>query len=391
MKKRNWSSLGLTYNPFEPAASGAPIKAKLWIPKRWKDQINSLFDIVETGQGVKAITIEGEYGSGKTYLMRWLEQESFPARRIRPFFFDNPGVQFYDLANNLLRQIGRYEFSKSLWEYIKPTGIGPVQPGFFDSKDVFVEWLTQIKRRKGQSTAKSAIAKSLQETKITDDEEIAYRLAMIIVETLDKPYFEYRDFVAGKNALVAENEEANYFSAIIRALTLTSNVNGVSFLLDEFEEISYQKRLNRKEALDYLGTLKRLLNVAREQDFWLILSMTPQAADISRQLEPALWQRFTGRGKYQFKIPELDEAEAEELLSKRLEDAYVKDKQLKRLWPFSENIIRSLTPVTYSSPRRLVKVAFYILTEALEHKAKPPINEEFIQDIEAKVYPPENQ
>ena len=35
----------------------------------------------------------------------------------------------------------------------------------------------------------------------------------MIVDTLDKPFFEYRDFVAGRQRmpLVAEKEEANYF------------------------------------------------------------------------------------------------------------------------------------------------------------------------------------
>ena len=390
MTDQEMQYLGLKYNPFEPAASGAPVRTDLWIPKSWKQQIQDLLDTIQNGQGVKAIAIEGEYGSGKTYLMRWLAQNEFPIRRIRPFFFDNPGVQFYDLANSLLRQIGRYEFSKALWEYVKPD-IGPLQRSFFESEDSFTAWLSAVKRQKKQNESTNAITRAIRESGITSDEEIAYRFAMIIVASLDKPFFEYRDFVAGrKDALVAENEEANYFAAIIRALSLTGSVSGISFLLDEFEEVSLQKRLSRKEAQDYLATLKRLLNVASQQDFWLVVSMTPQAAEISRQLEPALWERFTGQGQYQFVIPELSMAEAEELLMFRLEDSYSQENTPK-LWPFEGDVINNLTPVTYSSPRRLVKVAFYAIAEAAKKHLALPLKGSFVHKIEYKVYPSDNK
>jgi hypothetical protein len=386
MTQKELKYLGLNYNPFEPAASGAPVSGKLWIPKNWVDRIIKLLDTIESGQGAKALTIEGEYGSGKTYLMQWLAQTEFPRRRIRPYFFDNPGVHFYNLANSLLRQIGRYEFSKALWEYVKPD-IGPLQRSFFESEDSFTAWLSAVKRQKKQIESTKAIARAIRASDITNDEEIAYRLSLIIIETIEKPYFEYRDFIAGrKDALVAENEEANYFSAIIRALYLTGSANGICFLLDEFEEISLQKRLTRKEAQDYLATIKRLLNVANHQNFWLVVSMTPQAADISRQLEPALWERFTGEGEYQFVIPELSKNDATELLEFRLNEARGK-KDLPHLWPFEEGIIDHLTPATYSSPRRLVKVAFYVLSEAINKMTSLPISGTMIQKVESKVYP----
>ena len=112
--------LRLRFNPFEPAASGVPLGGKLWIPDRWRGPVERLLDTSESGRGVKALAIQGEYGGGKTYLLHWLETVELPRRRIRSFFLDNPGVQFYDLANSLLRQIGRYEFAKVLWEFLSP-------------------------------------------------------------------------------------------------------------------------------------------------------------------------------------------------------------------------------------------------------------------------------
>lgn len=115
-----FSRFELTYNPFELAASGIPVSGALWVPERWRHPLQNFLNTMQHTSGPKAFAILGEYGSGKTYLLRWLEREEFPKRRIRPFYFDNPGAQFYDLANSLLRQIGREEFAKALWEFLNP-------------------------------------------------------------------------------------------------------------------------------------------------------------------------------------------------------------------------------------------------------------------------------
>ena len=107
------SDFGLSFNPFESAGSGAPIgNSELWMPERWLSHFNSFFDRMNRVEGAKAYAVLGEYGSGKSYILRWLEREKFPALRIRSFYFDTPGVQFYDLANYLLKQIGREPFAK---------------------------------------------------------------------------------------------------------------------------------------------------------------------------------------------------------------------------------------------------------------------------------------
>jgi type II secretory pathway predicted ATPase ExeA len=380
--------LGLRFNPFEPAASGAPLGLELWIPARWGTQIQKLLDTLEGGQGVKALAIQGEYGSGKTYLLRWLELVELPLhRRIRPYFFDNPGVQFYDLANRLLRQVGRYEFAKMLWEYLSPE-----LPGFQMTlfEQGLIPWLRSVKKFKRQDDALSVMAKAIKERDIASDEEIAYKLAQIVVGTLDQPYFEYRDFVAGRRgAVVAEKEEAPYFTAIIRILKEAGHSTAIAFLVDEFEEISLQKRLTRKQAYDYLATMKRLINVARDEDFWLIVSMTPEAAGKIQQLEASLWDRFTSQGAYEFQIPPLNEHEATELLRWRLREARLPSEEPPTPdFPFPEELASILHPTTVSLPRRLVKVAFYAIAEAQQKlNVTVPFTLEFVRQIEERVYP----
>lgn len=379
--------LGLRFNPFEPAASGAPLGIELWIPDRWRKEIRTRLSMLESGQGVKALAIKGEYGSGKTYLLRWLEFVELPARRIRPYFFDNPGMQFYDLANSLLRQVGRYEFAKMLWEYLSPELSGFQMP-LFDQG--LIPWLGSVKKFKRQQDALSAMAKAILDEDITPDEEIAYRLAQIVVGMLDRPYFEYRDFVAGrKDAIVAEKEEAPYFTAIIRLLKKAGHATAIAFLIDEFEEISLQKRLTRKQAYDYLATMKRLINVARDEDFWLVVMMIPLAADITRELEPGLWERFTSHGDYEFQIPPLNEQETTELLRWRLDQARRPGEEpLNPCFPFPEYFASILRPTTIALPRRVVKVAFYAIAEAQQNpEIILPFTPEFLRKVEERAYP----
>lgn len=103
-------ALKLTHNPFESAATGPPLSgAPLFIPDTTRREAEG---VVQTplGTGVKALVVVGEYGSGKSCLLQWLHKEVFPKRRIRSFHFDNPRVQFHDLANHLLRTIGRKDY-----------------------------------------------------------------------------------------------------------------------------------------------------------------------------------------------------------------------------------------------------------------------------------------
>lgn len=376
--------LGLNFNPFEPAASGPPVGAELWLPTSWQRRLETRLRQLSQGQGAKALPVVGEYGSGKTYLLQWLHQEWFPRRRIKPFYFDNPGVQFYDLANSLLRQIGRKNFAKSIWELASPS-LSRFQQSLFPNG--FEEYLRGYHLRGNQTAILSGLQSAIKAAGIASDDEIAHRLAKLVAETPAKPYFEYRDFIAGsRGALVAEREEAPYFAAILRTLQSTAGISAVAFLIDEFEEISLEKRLSRREAHDYLATLKRLINLSLHEDLWLIVAMTPDSVEKTSSLEPALWDRFTGQGRYLLDVPALEPADAIDLIRHRLNSAREgRPTPLDSLFPFPENLGAMLSPATLSSPRRLVKVCFYALSE--RNGISLPFSEGYLRGIEDKAYP----
>ena len=376
--------LGLTSNPFEPAASGAPVTADLWLPESWRTRLRKSIDLLSGGRGVKALAVSGAYGSGKSYVLQWLLREEFPRRHdVKPFYFDNPGVQFYDLANSLLRQIGRKDLAKCIWELaaIHVTGY---------QRDLFLRGFEEYLRshRRQTTDVLSELQTAIVNARITADEEIAHRLARLVTDSPRKPYFEYRDFVAGRpDALVAEREEAGYFGAILTILRLASGIKSVAFLVDEFEEISLQKRLTKREAHDYLATLRRLIDLTHEGDLWLVVAMTPDAVQKTNALAPALWDRFTNKGKYHWELPALSEGDATALVKHRLAAVRAQGEARRdELFPFPPDLVSLLKPATFSTPRRLVQFCFYAIGGATE-STPVPFREDYLKKVEAKLYP----
>ena len=378
----------LNFNPFEPAATGAPLASELCVPNVLADRIKDFFDIHQSGQGVKGIIIVGDYGSGKTCLLQWLHRVIFPGRRIKSFYFDNPGVHFYDLANALLRTIGRKDFAKFIWELAGSHLAHTYQGHLF--QDGFEEYLSSGRIRQQQRNLENRLQEAIIKANITTDEEIAHCLARIVTDSVKKPYFEYRDFVPRQvGSVVPEAEEAPYFRAILQAISEGTSADGIAFLIDEFEEIGLQKRLTKRAAHEYLATMKRLINLAHgdESNFWIALSMTRDAYQTTRNLEPALAERFSDRV---VDIKPLDRDDATALMRARINAARIEEADIpsKSLFPFPDKVV--FNPVTYSSPRRLVKTCFLSLSYASEHE-QLPFSEDYLHRIEEKLYPYLNQ
>lgn len=372
--------LEIDFNPFEPAASGAPLGSGIILPESLEARVRELFLQHRTGLGPKAIAVKGEYGAGKSCLLEWLHQKLLPEHRIKSFYFDNPGVQFYDLANTLFRAIGRKNLAKSIWELAGSHMPTPYQGALFQRG--FEEYLTSSVHPRKQQDIVEPLRHAVMKAGVTSDEEIAHRIARIVTDAVKKPYFEYRDFVPRQSgSLVAEGEEAPYFAAMLKTISSGSGADGIAFLVDEFEEIGLQRRLTKRAAHDYLATLRRLINLSRNGDsnFWIILSMTPGAHETTRQLDPALVDRM-----HEIPVNPLTSEDALTLIRGRMNAARTKGSRFTgEVFPFSEDL--PFDQPTLTNPRRLVKVCFLALANA-EESTKLPFANDYLKDIEASLY-----
>lgn len=156
---------------------------------------------------------------------------------------------------------------------------------------------------------------------------------------------------------MAEAQEAPYFRAILATLARGSGASAIAFLIDEFEEIGLQKRLTKRAAHDYLSTLKRLINLAQDEDnpFWVFLSMTPDAHRTTLKLEPGVIERFAEHTNV-LQLDALGQDEAANLVRSRLDAARPTDftnPNGTSLFPFPADL--PFSPGTRRNARRLVK------------------------------------
>src|SRR3990167_4696268 len=142
----------------------------------WKKKLRELIDKLGTGPGARSLAVVGGYGSGKSYILRWLERVEFPRRKILPFYFENPEVRFYDLANSLMRRIGRKHFAKLLWELAEPNREMPQQRTLFARGfEAYLDGAT----KKVTTSELNDLQEAIRKSDITDDNEIAHRLARL--------------------------------------------------------------------------------------------------------------------------------------------------------------------------------------------------------------------
>ncbi len=385
------SKLGLAFNPFEPAASGPPVGIAISPPRPLADRLSGFVETGRRARGPKVLVILGDYGTGKTCLLRWLHGGLLPDQRIRPFYFDNPGVHFYDLANALLRTIGRKDFAKFIWEFAGPHLSTPYDRNLF--RQSFNEYLIAESRpRRGdRQDAVEPLQKAIMSANVTSDEEIAHCLARIVTDAVRKPYFEYRDFLPSKtDSLVAEAAEAPYFGAILTMLARGSGADAIAFLIDEFEEIGLQKRPTKRVVHDYLSTLNRLVHLTRQQDdhFWLFLSMTRDTYRTTMEFEPALVERFATQDSV-LRIEPLHRHDALTLIQSRLRAARHRNSTSggsdngSTLFPFPDDVpFRSRTR---SNPRRLVKACSSAISAASEDTTLP-FSTDYLRKVEDRLF-----
>ena len=259
----------------------------------------------------------------------------------------------------------------------------------------FDQMLSKLKTKNDRDIMARDISNILKNNlEITDDEEIAYRLALMVVETANKPYFEYRDFIAGqKNALVPERVESKYFKCIIRAIIDIYAVDGVAFLIDEFEDVAISKRMSSTKSYEYLATLRELIDISMEENLWIITAMTSEAAQTTKEMNTALWERFTHNEVTKIQLEPLSSEESKELIIWWLSRARLEHGAGSRsFYPFPDEFLDLLrSRPDLRMPRPLVKSCFMILSKAANDNIKAPIPIKFIEDTINRLYPREEE
>lgn len=384
----------LIRNPFPPAATGMggilQSNQTIFLPEEQTVQINAFYNSACSGNGVKIFPVVGAYGSGKTAILKGYLKNFFEDHDIKVFYFDNPGVEFYCLAETLMRSLGRYEFSKAIWESCK-SYMQQQQQSLFEL--TFEEMMHDVFKSKQQNETVDELAQIIKnKLSYTDENEIAYKLATLVVYTHKKKFFERRDFIStNTQALVAENQEDKFFQAIIRAIIAIYNVRGVAFLIDEFEEVTFSRGMTKVKTYEYLSTFRRLIDISETEELWIAVAMTPEAMEQTVAANAALVERFT-QIQCKIELNPFTQADIHAWLIWWL-DRYRPEHSsfTGSIFPFPEEFPQLLAAdIKRCAPRKLVKTCFAILADAIAVNAPVPLSKDFILEKLAKLFDTEN-
>lgn len=399
-----FKDLCLVENPFPPSGTALELRSQEYgyFPEsnitKLKENIRKLNS---TPQAIKTFSVIGEYGSGKTTFLINKVNNELTSYKFKVFNFQNPGVQLYDLADALLRSIGRVEFAKGLFELVSVGLINGTIHQYLSPDDKrealnFSNWIEQARSKEQKTKMINKLQSAIKNSKynITDDEEIAHKLASLIIETRERSYFDYRDFVSSKGSYVAEKEEPKYFLALIRVLKELYNSYGIAFVIDEFEDVIARSRMPAFKQADYLRTLKHLFDLSKDEAFWLVLAMTPKSAKDLQQYEPALYERLGPESQYSIFLEYPDEKDINGIVRFYV-DVRGRDKECgqkhSEMFPFPENFGEIIKETKRDlTLRQIIKIAHFIVAKALnEENVKIPLTSKYIASTILEVYPGE--
>lgn len=383
----NWfkDKANLEGNPFTPSGTGLPNGSYVYLGSRMLNKVERFYKELSTGRGAKTFPLIGKYGSGKSAFMKGFLTDFFWKKKIKAFYIENPGVNFYNIANHVLQSLGRYEFCKALYE-ISEHYMTRQQALFGSNYDAFLNGLKTKKDRDEMIVNLQRILKD--KVQLTSNETVAYSFAKMVIETKVRPFFDYKDFVSdGASPSVPKDKEAEYFNALITAIKKIYGADGVALLLDEFEELTLGSRLSSRVQYEYLSTFRKLIDESQNQNLWIVLAMVPGVETIIERINPPLWERFSHRGETTLSLEELEPEEIVGIIEKWL-NSMRNDKKPKSLFPFEEGVEEVfLSRSQLRLPRVIVKVCFQALARASSEDIEPPLTKDYVEKVANDFYP----
>jgi type II secretory pathway predicted ATPase ExeA len=393
-----YAALKLTTNPFPLASIASPDLARFSGPldADVRREVTRFLRTTISGGRFAGLRIVGDYGSGKTHLLRWLEfQITENGRgRIRAYYVENPHRSPREMIFALTRSIGEEELRKQIWSIIleevkarySAEGVDflrflqPLPPhqvalpgieenllGLVSEQSLahyqrFVETFSELRLHKDR--LKQVAAEALHPT--VDNLEVVSELVDF---ALEERYSAFRSWMALSSAETRKKlvvPQQDHFRAIVNVLR-RNGVQYVYLLVDEFEDIS-SARLTKRQQAEYAAAL-RLLIESNLNDFALVIAVTEKGWDDLREVYPAIEKRFT----HVASLKPLDKNAIRELVRRYLGRARLgtdyEDIVETPIAPFSEEALSAIHELVERNPRAVVGFCHRLLEISADRAA----------------------
>jgi hypothetical protein len=400
-----YAKLGLSRNPFSASGLAPENPPGLPVSAVRQDLERFVASFLQTGSYQAAVLV-GPYGSGKTHHMRLLEKlfRSDPATRV--VYLASAQNDPRQVVEAVLKELGRGDLAKLVWRPVLET-LRRAQTQ--DPSRIFAEFGDEkIKARRPRNSV--AI---FPDVVFSDDALGDYRrLIVAFQERRDLSLKKLRTYAistlskhlnisAGSARLLFDTTEDEALRAagaadqlfsgpakepaaeeaeVLRGLSQLLTEDGTTrlvLLIDEFEGVSMLERMTRRQSVDYLYSLRMLVDrTAPSAPYALVVATTPQAYDLARDLYSPTESRF----QWQIKLPILDESTAREILTTALASARL-PKARDGIRPFTDEFLQALLATGISVPRALIVKAHRAIERAAEDQKVTAITAEIIPQL----------
>lgn len=404
-----YSKFGLSSNPFPVTGIAAGDPGFSPFDDKMTKELNAFIHDTYTRQFFGGFVIIGEYGFGKTYILKHLERrinESLSLRgedRAYAIYVMNPKSSPEEFVTSILESFGMHQFMVMAWRLV-------------------TERLANEFRSKGEPFAREILRKEIQ---LNFFEQFKYSKAFILrpdllsspMKFLDEAYrnnanlasiqkyaedtflpvFKVPEIARGLATLGQKGEAFSLWAEwlnykqfkktlkkdvsipeFFRSLMTVFRQNGfrqVYVLIDEFEDIA---DLGKRERKEYLSRLRDLIEYNLEF-FSVVLCVKGKAWEDITEAHPAFVERFSRGVELKDIGAEQARGTIAEYLSSVGDKAY--RKSYDSIYPFTKEAVEELVEKSAGVPRVILELCFVLL----EHAAKENkvIDKAMVEQIES--------
>lgn len=427
-QKNPYLNLGLERNPF-PANGNPPSSPSISpYPFVEKDIREFVISFLRSRKS-RGLVILGDYGTGKTYHLRWIKSlfEAKPEISIQILNIETPGLEPYHLVRSILTQIGDQDIAKAVWRLILPKLREVID---LEGQKFFQQFQNErLTKKTGKTLPLEAFGLEYEYITIEPETFTDYRKFLLSYDqkgilsreklrdwALPLFYRKKRDgglgitsnpaiakeianicFLSGVPALeswerltvtnldnIFPNQgEPEFLQTILRLLVLSGTEYFV-LLLDEFEKVPLMENLTQREMKKYLDTVRMLADKSWEDDSlpfaWVIGSHDEAWSQVRDKLNQALAERFPT----EINLPRtVDKQVASYLVEQCLLLSRIENlNNTNKFHPLPENIIELIPVELRRTPRDLLTLCFdFIESGVKKHLKTGEISEETINEI----------
>lgn len=398
--ERDYSPLDLKFNPFPPA--GIPRLLLPPLDDEIKKTISMFIRSTYFARGKKGeyagLTIIGDYGNGKTHLMRYIQSllnklnEEINEFSVITCFVDRPEDSPQRVVHRIVEEMGADSIRKHIWmiligEFQKdPKGFyrrfGLQETLFKDTEKLFEEpvvsnylkFLDIFHKTGGDPKLLQENAREIVRNRVVRDGTLADRYLDLIFsgKKADTSWDILAGYISSRDM---PSKQVKFLSSIVKILH-KEGFRQLYVFVDEFEDVSELKGV---KLTNYLQTLNTLIN--QQRNWALIVSLTRDALIKIREESVPLYDRLT---TYKVELQPLDKEKSIELVMNYLKISVTEGIKPSVTALFSEKSLDKILRISKGNYRSFIELAHKAIEYSVINEITLPINEGIIEKVQGK-------